>query len=106
MAFYDWDGDGKKDFFDDVVEYHVYKEATKDFDSEPEKNYNYKPSSGRSGGGVSNFGAFVGTILSIFISAAIISPFGLEGIPLVILFIIVCSIVAAVIACWFDSIGF
>ena len=29
MAFFDWDGDGKKDLFDDIVEYNIYKQSTK-----------------------------------------------------------------------------
>ena len=28
MAFYDWNGDGKKDFTDDFIEYNVYKNST------------------------------------------------------------------------------
>ena len=28
MAFYDWNGDGKKDFADDYMEYNIYKRST------------------------------------------------------------------------------
>ncbi len=28
MAFYDWNGDTKKDFTDDFIEYNVYKNST------------------------------------------------------------------------------
>ena len=95
MSMYDWNGNGKKDCGDDFIEYQIYKDTTK----------NYQPAP-HSGGGVSNIGAFVGTILTIFISAAILSPFNLDGFPLVFLFIILCAIVGGVIACWFDSINF
>lgn len=27
MAFYDWNGDGKKDFTDDFIEYNIYKRS-------------------------------------------------------------------------------
>ena len=27
MAFYDWNGDGKKDFTDDYIEYNIYKRS-------------------------------------------------------------------------------
>ena len=27
MAFYDWNGDGKKDFTDDYIEYSIYKRS-------------------------------------------------------------------------------
>ena len=54
-----------------------------------------------SGGGMSNFGAGCATVVSIFIAAGILSVFNLEGAALVIAFIIVVSIVAAVIATFF-----
>ena len=28
MAFYDWNGDGKKDLMDDFIEYNIYKRST------------------------------------------------------------------------------
>ncbi|MDD6485276.1 MAG: hypothetical protein PUF72_12060 [Clostridiales bacterium] len=91
MAFYDWNKDGKKDFQDDFIEYNIYKESTQ---NNSNNNYN-------SGGGMSNFGAGCATVASIFIAAGILSVFNLEGAALVIAFIIVVSIVAAIIATFF-----
>lgn len=89
MAFYDWNKDGKKDVQDDFIEYNIYKQST-------QNNNNY-----RSNGGMSNFGAGCATVASIFIAAGILSVFNLEGTALVIVFIIVVSIVAAIIATFF-----
>lgn len=38
MAFFDWDGNGKKDFADDFIEYNIYKECTKD-DNDDDNSY-------------------------------------------------------------------
>ena len=95
MAFFDWNRDGKKDITDDFIEYNIYKQSTQN------NNNNY-----RSSGGISNFGAGVGTILTIIISAVIAGVIGLEGIPLVIVFIILCVIIGGCIAWFFDEIGF
>ncbi len=94
MAFYDWDRNGKNDAVDDFIEYNVYKQST-------QNNNNY-----RSGKGVSNFGAGCGTVLTIIIAAAIAGALGLEGTPLVIVFIILCAIIGGCIAWYFDEIGF
>ena len=91
MAFYDWNRDGKKDVQDDFIEYNIYKQSTQN-----NNNNNY-----RSNGGMSNFGAGCVTMASIFIAAGILSVFNLEGAALVIVFIIVVSIVAAIIATFF-----
>lgn len=91
MAFFDWNKDGKKDVQDDFIEYNIYKQSTQ---NNSNNNYN-------SGGGMSNFGAGCATVASIFIAAGILSVFNLEGAALVIVFIIVVSIVAAIIATFF-----
>ena len=91
MAFYDWNKDGKKDVQDDFIEYNIYKQSTQ---NNSNNNYN-------SGGGMSNFGTGCATVASIFIAAGILSVFNLEGAALVIVFIIVVSIVAAIIATFF-----
>ena len=91
MAFFDWNKDGKKDVQDDFIEYNIYKQSTQNNNN---NNYN-------SGGGMSNFGAGCATVASIFIAAGILSVFNLEGAALVIVFIIVVSIVAAIIATFF-----
>ena len=93
MAFFDWDNDGDKDVFDDFIEYNVYKQSTQN-----DNNY-------RSGKGVSNFGAGCGTVLTIIIAAAIVGTLGLEGTPLVIVFIILCVLVGGCIAWYFDEKG-
>ncbi len=92
MAFFDWNHNGKKDIQDDFIEYNIYKQSTQNNDN----NNNYRSSSG-----MSNFGAGCATVASIFIAAGILSVFDLEGAALVIAFIIVVSIVAAVIAAFF-----
>ena len=91
MSFFDWNKDGKKDVQDDFIEYNIYKQSTQ---NNSNNNYN-------SGGGMSNFGAGCATVASIFIAAGILSVFNLEGAALVIVFIIVVSIVAAIIATFF-----
>ena len=91
MAFFDWNKDGKKDVQDDFIEYNINKQSTQ---NNNKNNY-------RSNGGMSNFGAGCATVASIFIAAGILSVFNLEGAALVIVFIIVVSIVAAIIASFF-----
>lgn len=88
MAFNDWNKDGKKDVQDNFIEYNIYKQSTQ---NNRNKNYN-------SGGGMSSFGAGCATVASIFIAAGILGLFNLEGAASVIVFIIVVSIVAAIIA--------
>ena len=41
MAFYDWNKDCKKDVQDDFIEYNIYKECTKDDDSNNYSSSNY-----------------------------------------------------------------
>lgn len=95
MAFYDWNKDGKKDVQNDFIEYNIYKQSTQN------NNNNNYISNYISNGGMSNFGAGCATVASIFIAAGILSVFNLEGAALVIVFIIVVSIVAAIIATFF-----
>ena len=59
MAFYDWNGNGKKDFADDFIEYHIYKESTS----------NNKHVSHSSGNGISNFGAILSVIGGLVLQA-------------------------------------
>ena len=108
MAFYDWDHNGKKDIVDDYIEYNIYKECTKENDnSNSYSSNNYSNNNNyRSGKGVSNFGAGCGTVLTIIIASVISGALGLEGTPLVIVFIILCVLVGGCIAWYFDEIGF
>lgn len=92
MAFYDWNKDGKKDVQDDFIEYNIYKQST---ENNGKNNYN-------NSGSISNIGAGCATVISIFIAAGILSIFNLEGTALVIAFIIVVSIVAAVVSNFFE----
>lgn len=92
MAFNDWNKDGKKDFVDDYIEYNIYKESTKN-----NNNNNYQ-----SNGKMSNFDAGCATVISIFIAAGIVGLFNLDGAALVIVFIIVVSIVAAIVSTFFE----
>lgn len=96
MAFYDWNKDGKKDITDHFIEYNIYKQSIQNND-----NNNY-----RRGGGISNFGALCGTIITLVVSALISGALGLEGTPLIIVFIILCAIIGGCIAWFFDEIGF
>lgn len=96
MAFYDWNKDGKKDVQDDFIEYNIYKQSTQN-----NNNNNY-----RSGGGISNFGAGVATVIDILVSAGIAGAMGLEGTALVIVFLILAVIIGGVLAWFFDEIGF
>lgn len=41
MAFFDWNHNGKKDWQDDYIEYNIYKECTKDDDSNNYSSSNY-----------------------------------------------------------------
>lgn len=97
MAFYDWNKDSKKDVADDFIEYNIYKQSTQN---------NNNNNSYRSGSGISNLGAGVATVIDIIVSAAIAGGMGLEGIPLVIVFIILAAIIGGALAWFFDSIGF
>ena len=68
MALYDWNGDGKKDFTDDFIEYQIYKQSTS-----KKPNNNYTP---RSRGGISTFGAIIAVVGGLFLAAAIVALFG------------------------------
>ena len=61
MAFYDWNKDGKKDVYDDFIEYNIYKQSVKN-----DNNY----SNNNSGCG------FLGWISIIFIILALLSKCG------------------------------
>lgn len=91
MAFYDWNKDGKKDIVDDYIEYNIYKESTKN-----------KTNTNSGSGKMSNASAGCATVISIVIATAILSVFNLEGTALVIAFIVVVSIVAAVVSSFFE----
>ncbi len=41
MAFHDWNGDGKKDWKDNLIEYQVYKDVTSDSDDEDYEDNDY-----------------------------------------------------------------
>ena len=95
MSFYDWDNDGDKDFVDDFIEYQIYQDCT-DFNNNTSYN----------GGGISTIGAIIATVGGLFLSAAILALLGCgENTP--VLFIIILWIICgAVLANWFDKIGF
>lgn len=98
MAFFDWNGDGKKDFTDDFIEYHIYKQSTS-----KKSDNSYVP---QSGGGSSTFGAIAATVGGLFLAAAIVALFGGgEDAPVVITLVLwmVCSVGLGV---WFDKVGF
>lgn len=41
MAFHDWNGDGKRDIFDDFIEYQIYKDINEEDD---ETDYSFSSS--------------------------------------------------------------
>ena len=51
MAFYDWNGDGKKDLMDDFIEYNIYKRSMENSNN------------GRKPGSESSFKGFWGVFL-------------------------------------------
>ena len=38
MAIFDWDGNGKKDMFDDMIEYNIFLECMKSDDENQQEN--------------------------------------------------------------------
>ena len=97
MAFYDWNGDGKKDLVDDCIEYTIYKNSTEN------KKNNYS-----NGGGISTFGAICGTIITLVIAGGILMNIcpDIEGFPFIIMMVILCAIIGGGIAWLFDKVGF
>lgn len=96
MAFFDWNGDGKKDFTDDFIEYQVYKQSTS-------KNYNnnYTPRSG-----ISTFGAIVAVVGGLFLAAAIVALFGGGEDTPVFITIVLWGVCGSGLGAWFENIGF
>ena len=72
MAFFDWDGNGKKDFVDDFMEYSIFEESM----TEEEGNH-YRHSNGKK----SNPVAGLAVITSIIGPAALCYALGLEEGP-------------------------
>ena len=78
-----------------------------DYQSKPfshfeEFNKNKHSNNYRGGGSMSNSHAGCVTVISLFITAAILSVFNLDGIVLVIAFVLVVSIVAAIVSAFFE----
>lgn len=94
MALYDWNNDGKKDVVDDFIAYQIYNES---------KSSNYTPRYGR---GISTFGAIVAIIGGLFLGAGVIALFGGGEDTPVILTLILWIVCSAVLAVWFEDIGF
>lgn len=105
MAIYDWNRNGKKDIQDDYLEYNIYKQSTQN-NNNYNCNDNHTNNNYSSGCGISNFGAGCATFLTVVISACIAGAMGLDGAPLVIVFIILAAIIGGCIAWFFDEIGF
>lgn len=74
MAINDWNGDGKKDLLDDLIEYDGYKRFT----STDDNNTSQKHTSYNSGG-ISTFGAIVITVLGMLVSGAICKSLNIES---------------------------
>ncbi len=92
MAWNDWNGDGKKDTMDDLIEYQIYKNMKKNKD-EPQYTYSSRK------GGVSNFAAVSATILGFILVAFEYMLFNIDpsDVPVlvtVILWGVNCSVLA------------
>lgn len=99
MALFDWNHDGKKDFTDDFIEYHIYKQSMENNKSQG----GYMPRYSR---GISTFGAVVAVIGGLFLAAAVIALFGGGENTPVILTIVLWVLCSSGLSAWFDSIGF
>lgn len=97
MSLYDWNGDGKKDFTDDFIEYQIYKRSA---GNNSDNNH-----TSRSRGGISTFGAIVATVGGLFLAAAIIALFGGGEDTSVLIIIILWIVCGAGIGAWFEHIG-
>lgn len=97
MAFYDWNGDGKRDSADNYIEYQIYKHST-------DKNINNGYSSGKNG--ISTIGAIMATIGGFFGACAILTLFGGGDDISVIGVIILWAICGSGLGVWFEKIGF
>lgn len=80
MAFYDWNGNGKKDVGDDFIEYQIYKEST--------SNHNHVSHS--SGNGISTFGAILSVIGGLVLQAILYTMLGIEveNVPVLVIIIL------------------
>ena len=97
MAFHDWNGDGKKDFTDDFIEYQIYKQSTS-----KKSNNNYTP---RSGGGISTFGAIVAMVGGLFLAGTIVTLFGGGVDTPAIITIVLWIVCGAGLSVWCEKIG-
>lgn len=98
MALYDWNGDGKKDFKDDYIEYQIYKQSTGN-----NSGINHTP---KNGGGISTLGAIIATVGGLFLAAAIVVLFGGGEDTPVAITIILWIVCGSGLSVWFEYIGF
>ena len=92
MVFYELDRELKKDFTDSIAEYGIYNRSNCD-------------NTGNSKS-VSGFGLGLSALITFVTSAAIACTLGIEGITLVLVFIILCVTIGGFIAWVSDEIGF
>lgn len=76
MAMMDWNGDGKKDGFDNMIEYQIYKDSTK------------HSSSSHSSGNMSTLGAILCVIGGLVVTAMLFSETDVEDVPGILLAIV------------------
>lgn len=98
MAMYDWNHNGKDDMGDNFIEYQIYKDVTGQHDKS-----SYTPSRG---GGLSTFGAILSVLAGLVGQVMIHMALNIEvdNVPvivMVILWIIISSVAAAVL----DNLG-
>lgn len=93
MALVDWDGNGKKDIQDDLIEYQIYQECMKNSNSTSGSDHS---------GGMSTFGAILCVVGGLVTEGIVFSALGAEvkDIPSIILIILwlVFSTLIAVLA--------
>ena len=91
MAVHDWNGDGKKDFCDDFIEYQIYKDVTGDNDH----------ASGSGGNGtclVTILSAIVGFILPAILFTSL--GIGVDSVIATVIYLIlwfVCTIFCGIV---------
>ena len=75
MAMYDWNGDGKNDFLDDMIEYESYRQCTSSDDEYAPKKYK----SSSSGESISTSRAIVLTVLGMIGAGFICQELNIES---------------------------
>ncbi|HKM22415.1 MAG TPA: hypothetical protein VJZ01_10290 [Lachnospiraceae bacterium] len=93
MALFDWNGDGKKDIYDNLIEYQVYKNSTK-----KSSNKDYSSSSD---GNMSTLGAAGSVFGGLVVTSLLFSGVNLDQVPafiLIVIWIVATAVIAAIVS--------